>query len=180
MYKDIPWDPTWTIFLDRDGVINKKLASYVTRPSEFEFLPGALDAVKYLSENFIRIVVVTNQQGIGKKLMSHDDLHSVHAHMLRNIELYGGRIDNVYYCPYLATEDPLCRKPNPGMALQAKDDFPDILFEESIMIGDSPSDIGFGNQLGMKTIRLSHIPDPSAYETFPSLISFVRYCKELL
>lgn len=165
----------WTLFLDRDGVINKKLDGYVTKPSEFVFLPNVLDALSVLSELFQRILIVTNQQGIGKELMSHDDLHSVHSHMLRNINLAGGRVDNIYYCPHLAQEDPPCRKPNPGMAFQAQQDFEEIDFLESIMIGDSDSDIDFGNLLGMTTVKISSVPDEYADMTCSSLSDFIIY-----
>jgi len=168
-------DHTWTLFLDRDGVINKKLGGYVTTPSEFTFLPHVIESLVTLSEIFTTIVIVTNQQGIGKELMSHDDLHSVHSHMLRNINLAGGRIDNIYYCPQLAQEDPPCRKPNPGMALQAKGDFPHIDFRKSVMIGDSVSDIRFGNLLKMTTVRISGATDHEADMTCSSLADFLIY-----
>lgn len=165
----------WTLFLDRDGVINKKLDGYVTKPSEFVFLPKVLDALSVLSGLFHRILIVTNQQGIGKELMTHDDLHSVHSHMLRNINLAGGRIDNIYYCPNLSHEDAPCRKPNPGMAFHAQQDFEDIDFLESIMIGDSDSDIEFGNLLGMTTVKIGGVPDQYADMTCSSLTDFITY-----
>lgn len=166
-------DYTWTLFLDRDGVINQKLSGYVTSPSEFVFLHRAIESIVTLSDIFRTIIIVTNQQGIGKGLMTHDDLHSIHSHMLRNITLAGGRIDNIYYCPHLAQEEPLCRKPNPGMAIQAKTDFPDIDFKKSIMIGDSESDISFGNLLNMTTVRLNNIEDQNANFTCSSLADFI-------
>ena len=149
---------SWTLFLDRDGVINKKLDGYVTKPQNFQFLPGTLEAISKLTIIFEKIIIVTNQQGIGKGLMTHDDLHSIHSHMLRNIELAEGKIDNVYYCPHLAVEDPPCRKPNPGMAIQAKKDYPLIDFKRSVMVGDSESDILFGTQLGMTTVKVGNRP----------------------
>jgi len=165
----------WTLFLDRDGVINEKLDGYVTKPSEFVFKSGVLESLAVLSELFQNILIVTNQQGIGKGLMTHDDLHSVHSHMLRNVNLAGGRIDNIYYCPHLAQEDPPCRKPNPGMAFQAQQDFEHIDFLESIIIGDSDSDIEFGNLLGMTTVRIGNTDDEYADMTCSSLSDFVLY-----
>ena len=167
-----------TLFLDRDGVINKKIDGYIAKPSELEFIPNVLSAIGVLSTIFETIVIVTNQQGIGKGLMTHDDLHSIHSHMMRHITLSGGRIDNIYYCPHLASEDSPCRKPNPGMALQAKADFANIDFRESIMIGDSDSDILFGNQLNMTTVRISTFEDSSADYTCSSLSDFVTYYTE--
>ena len=165
----------WTLFLDRDGVINNKIDGYVTKPQEFDFLPGALMALRQLSDIFVRILIVTNQQGIGKGLMTHDDLHSVHSHMLRNIELAEGRIDNIYYCPHLAVEEPPCRKPNPGMALQAQQDYPEIDFLKSIIVGDAASDILFGNLLGMQTVRIASTEDEQANMTCSSLRDFLVY-----
>lgn len=150
----------WTLFLDRDGVINRRIPmGYVTRWDEFIFLEGVLEAIAKLSARFQTICIVTNQAGIEKELMTHEMLAEIHQHMVDYILFHGGRIDEIYYCPYTAALDPLCRKPNPGMALEAKKDFPHIEFRKSIMVGDSDSDIVFGNQLGMKTILVGDNPE---------------------
>jgi histidinol-phosphate phosphatase family protein len=144
-----------TLFIDRDGVINKyRKDDYVKCWDEFEFLPGVLDALSILSKHFNYIFVVTNQRGVGKGLMTEETLTDIHLKMRTEIENRGGRIDKIYYCTDLNNESQN-RKPNSGMALQAKMDFPDIEFHESIMIGDSQSDMEFGNRLGMKTIFLN-------------------------
>lgn len=141
-----------SLFLDRDGVINvHRIDDYVKSWDEFEFLPGVLEAFPLLSNYFKHIFVVTNQRGVGKGLMSEEDLLSIHKRMRDEIETRGGRLDKVYYCTDVSNESQN-RKPNSGMALQAKKDFPDIEFEKSIMIGDSQLDMEFGNRLGMKTI----------------------------
>lgn len=146
----------WTLFLDRDGTINRRLPNdYVKAINEFEFLPKALDAIKVFSQLFKYIIIVTNQQGIGKEIMTADELHKVHDKMTKDIIASGGYIDQIYFCPHLAIEDPMCRKPNPGMAFQAAEDFPDIVFKKSLMIGDTISDMEFGHQLGMYTILLN-------------------------
>lgn len=149
-------DNSWTLFLDRDGVINERLPdAYVRHPKEFQFTEGCLDALCQLALIFPRIVVVTNQQGIGKGLMSEQDLAIVHQHMLREVIAHQGRIDAVYFCSKLTAENAPCRKPNPGMAHQAKTRFPNIDFEKSIMVGDSLSDMDFGEGLGMKTVFIA-------------------------
>ena len=154
--------PEWTLFLDRDGVINeRKVDDYIKDWSEFRFLPGVLDALGTFSELFGRIFIVTNQAGIEKGVMTHQDLDAIHHSMMEYIRYHGGRIDEIYYCPYKPDLDPLCRKPNPGMALQAQKDFPEIRFDKSIMVGDSDSDIAFGNNLGMKTILVGRKGDNS-------------------
>ncbi|MGB1217881.1 MAG: HAD-IIIA family hydrolase, partial [Saprospiraceae bacterium] len=91
-------------------------------------------------------------QGIGKNLMRASMMEKVHDYMILEIEGNGGKIDEVYYCPELSKNNPKCRKPNIGMALQAKKDFPDIDFQKSIMVGDSISDIQFGKRVGMLTV----------------------------
>ena len=150
------FDNSWTIFLDRDGVINQRIpGSYVKNTEEFIFLPGAIEAVKKLSNTFGRIIVVTNQQGIGKGLITQEQADEVNSFMISEITKAGGRIDSVYVCPALASAENNCRKPNPDMAIQAQKDFPEIDFHKSIMIGDSISDMKFGQNLGMKTILIA-------------------------
>ncbi len=153
---DIDIDKSWTLFLDRDGVINKKLENdYVKSWDEFEFLPGVLESIQYFSQIFGKIVVVTNQQGIGKGLYTHEDLDNIHHKMILEITASGGRIDKVYYSPNLNSENSILRKPNIGMGLKAKEDFPEIDFKKSVMIGDSVSDMQFGKNLGMKTFYIT-------------------------
>jgi len=153
-------DRTWSVFLDRDGVINQRIENgYVTCPEDFIFLPGVTDALKIFHSFFRRIIVVTNQQGIGKGIMTEKDLERVHGFMLKKIHSCGGRIDAVYHSPYLAGLNHPMRKPNIGMALKAKEDFPEIDFSRSVMIGDSDSDILFGKTCGMKTVFIN--PDMS-------------------
>ena len=161
--RDLKIDASWTLFLDRDGVINKKLENdYVKHWIEFEFLDGAMDALKYLAGIFGRIVVVTNQQGIGKKLYRIEDLELIHKNMVYEINYHGGRIDKVYFSPYLDAENHPTRKPGIGMAILAKADFPEIDFNKSIVIGDSMSDMGFGRRAGMKTIFISETQQMNA------------------
>lgn len=149
-------DASWTLFLDRDGVINKRLVDdYVKSVKEFEFLPAVPEAIQSFSKWFKYIFVVTNQQGIAKGLMSENDLQKVHAHFLTQIMNKGGRIDNIYYCPDLEGSGSPNRKPEIGMARQAQIDFPELNFEKSIMIGDSMSDMKFGKKAGMKTVFIS-------------------------
>lgn len=148
------------LFLDRDGVINKRLpGAYVSHPDEFEFLPHVPQAIQQFTQLFDRIVVVTNQQGIGKGLMTHDDLAIVHQYMQNELAKYNGKIDKIYYCPELAKDNPTCRKPNTGMGVQAQKDFPEIVFEQSLMVGDSCSDMLFGKRLGMQTAFVTTNPE---------------------
>ncbi len=147
-------DRTWTLFLDRDGVINLHYPNdYVKKWDEFYFLEGVLEALQILSKYFKRIVLVTNQQGVGKGLMSREDLDFIHDEMLKEVRKYGGRIHAIYAATDLLTEDTKqLRKPNTGMAKQAKKDFPELDFEKAMMVGDSSSDMLFGKNAGMKTV----------------------------
>lgn len=150
-------DRSWTLFIDRDGVINRKRDNdYVKSLNEFIFIPGSLVGLRVLSHIFGRLVIVTNQRGIGRGLMTDTALHEIHAHMLREIEAAGGKIDQIYYCPHLEENDHKgWRKPKIGMALQAQIDFPEIDFTKSIMVGDAISDMQFGRNAGMYTVWIS-------------------------
>jgi histidinol-phosphate phosphatase family protein len=146
-----------TLFLDRDGVVNVKLdGRYVQNADEFEFMPGAENAIAKLSIIFKRILIVTNQQGIAKGIMSANDLNTLHQYMLRQLKVKGGVIEKIYYCPHLVAANCSCRKPNPGMIQQAIIDFPTIKIEESYLIGDSDSDIIAGDKMGLNTIKVDN------------------------
>ncbi len=145
-------DKTWTLFLDRDGVINdEKLGEYILHWNYFIFSKGVLDVFKKLSNTFGRIIIVTNQKGVGKGLMQQEALDTIHFEMQREVEIVGGRIDKIYACTDL-DNDSVLRKPNPGMALLAKADFPDIDLSKSVMVGNKPSDMRFGRNAGMPTV----------------------------
>jgi len=165
-----------TLFLDRDGVINRKIdGGYVTKIEEFEFLPKVLEALAVLAQKFERIFIVTNQQGIGKGIFTMDDLQKVHAYMLEKITENGGRIDKIYVAPNLESENHINRKPLPGMALQAQKDYPDIDFSKSVMVGDSLSDMKFGKNAGMTCVFLTDkTPDNHEFinYTFNNLYDF--------
>lgn len=149
-------DKSWTLFLDRDGVINKKRENdYVKTLDELELLPGAVKSIVDLSKIFGRIIIVSNQQGIGKKLFSVESLNQIHDFITMQVEKKGGRIDAIYFAPQLATENSVMRKPQIGMAIQAKKNFNEIDFSKSIMIGDSPSDMEFAKRTKMKSILIS-------------------------
>jgi histidinol-phosphate phosphatase family protein len=146
-----------TLFLDRDGVINKKLeGKYVRNFSEFEFISGALDSISKLSNLFNRILIVTNQQGIAKGIMSEADLNILHTKMQERIEKLGGKINKIYYCPHLKDMNCMCRKPKSGMIEQAIIDFPEINIKNSYLIGDSDSDIKAGKKMNLKTVKVDN------------------------
>ena len=140
-------DNTWTLFLDRDGVINdEKHEDYIHTWDEFKFYEGVKEALTIFSERFGKIFIVTNQRGVAKGVTKLEDLEDIHKSMIKEIEDSGGRIDKIYYSVDMEDESPN-RKPNPGMGLQAGKDFPDIDFSKSIMIGNTLSDMKFGRNL---------------------------------
>ena len=145
----------WTLFLDRDGTHNRNIeGDYVRSPEQFIWLPGALEALHIFSGIFWKIILLTNQQGIGKGLMTTQDLDQIHAKMIEGIKKSGGRMDAIYVCQHLVSDDCDCRKPKTGLALRAQQDFPTIDFTRSIMIGDKPSDIELGKKIGAITVFL--------------------------
>lgn len=174
-------DNSWSIFLDRDGVINRKLDNdYVKNIDELELLPGATASIKWLSHSFQRVFIATNQQCVGKGIITNEQLEVIHSYLLQQIQSTGGYIDQIYCAPYLDSENHIMRKPNPGMALKAKEDFPEIDLEKSIMIGDAKSDIEMGKRAGMKTIFIGLQPLQDADAHFLSLQDLVNELKEII
>lgn len=170
-----------TLFLDRDGVVNRQRpGDYVKSIDEFVFLDGVEEAMSILAKRFRRIILITNQRGIGKGLMDEKMLAEIHAYMLKKIRLAGGRIDKIYFCPAVDDENPF-RKPNIGMALQAKTDFPEIDFSQSIMAGDSLVDVKFANNAGIPAILIGNkytdeeIALLKIVARFPDLLTFARH-----
>jgi len=170
--KKLQIDRSWTLFLDRDGVINRRIVDdYVKTWDQFVFLPGVLDALKKFHQVFGRIIVVSNQQGVGKGLMTEGDVQSVHFRMQDEIKNAGGKIDEVFYSPHLHADKSIMRKPNIGMALKARRQFPDIRLNHSLMAGDSISDMIFGKRAGMKTVMISSDLGPA--QLYPRQIDYL-------
>lgn len=145
-------DNNWTLFLDRDGVINhEKKEDYILNWDEFQFYEGVPKAVASLNRIFGKTIMVTNQKGVGKGVMSLDDLHQIHDNMQLAIVQAGGHIDRILFCTDL-NDDSFYRKPNPGMAFSAKGSFPDIDFSKSLIVGNKLSDMRFGRNAGMHTV----------------------------
>ena len=143
-----------TLFLDRDGVINRWLpGDYVRSWEQFAFLPGILECLRAWAGKFRHILIVSNQRGVGKGRMTQAQLDAVHERMLSDITRAGGRIDGLYVCTAVAEDDPR-RKPNPGLFLDACHDFPDILPERSLMLGDSSYDRDFARGCGMAFVLM--------------------------
>ena len=155
MDKLVHVDTGWTLFLDRDGVINERVfGGYILTFEDFYFKKGVRENAQKLFSKFERIIVVTNQQCVGKGLISSDELTLLHQEMVKEFQKVGARIDKVYSAIELKDEKPHMRKPHSKMAELAKLDFPEIDFNKSIMVGDTDTDILFGKKLGMKTVLI--------------------------
>jgi D-glycero-D-manno-heptose 1,7-bisphosphate phosphatase len=173
-------DKSWTLFLDRDGVINyENPGTYVRNWPEFIFYPRAIENIAFFNTRFQHLFLATNQRGITRGLMTLADLNDIHTRMLHAIEMGKGKIDRIYYCTDAEISSP-CRKPNPGMAFQAVSDFPETNLEKSLMVGNNVSDMLFGKNAGMKTIYLKttspdlELPHDAIDLYFENLDTFAR------
>jgi histidinol-phosphate phosphatase family protein len=176
----------WSLFLDRDGVINHdKDNDYIRNADEFRMYEDTLAALTTLSKIFPRIVIVTNQKGVGRGLMTENDLQGIHQLLLSEVNRTGGRIDRIYYCTDLSNDSPN-RKPNPGMAFRAKQDFPAIDFSKSIIVGNRLSDMEFGRNAGMFTVFVATTHPETPYPEsridlrLNSLYEFSEACEKVI
>lgn len=145
--------PGWTLFLDRDGVINQRIFdNYVLEWSAFHFTEGLLEHAQQIGSAFERIIVVTNQQCIAKGLLRQEELDTIHQNMCDELQKAGLYIDHVFAATEFKNGLPPRRKPQPQMAFEAKEMFPSIDFSKSVMVGDTNTDIQFGQRLGMYTV----------------------------
>lgn len=147
-------NPVRIAFIDRDGVINQYLpGEYVRTPDELVLLPGVVAAIKALNDAGWRVAMVTNQQGIGKGLMSTSDLDTVHAKLFVALDAIGAKIDVVRVCPHLALDECSCRKPKPGMILDITSELSGDL-ASSVFFGDTDSDSAAARAAGVGTFHL--------------------------
>ncbi len=130
----------YTVFLDRDGVINKDSAEYIKHPSEFEFISKSPEAICLLTQNDFQVIVITNQSMISRKIATKETLDAIFEKMKIGVEKAGGRIADIFYCPHVDEDHCDCRKPKPGLIFQAQKKF-SIPLAKSFMIGDSEKDI---------------------------------------
>jgi len=141
------------VFLDRDGVINQNRDDYVKRWGEFVFLPGALEALRQLVRTQLLIIVVTNQSAINRGLVSMENVQEICHRMAEEIENNGGHVDAVFICPHRPDERCKCRKPEPGLLLEAADRF-QLDLQQCYLIGDALSDVEAGLKVGCKVVMV--------------------------
>jgi D-glycero-D-manno-heptose 1,7-bisphosphate phosphatase len=143
------------VFLDRDGVLNRKPppGKYVTCWAEFELLPGVEQALSRINRSDRKAIVVTNQRGVALGLYSCEELDDMHRRMRQTLAEGGARLDAIYVCPHDEGEC-TCRKPLTGLFEQAFRDFPEARAANSVMVGDSLRDIEAGRRMGMRTVLI--------------------------
>ena len=144
---------TKAIFLDRDGVINQERKDYVKKLDEFRILDKTSDAINIIKNNGFLVIIITNQSAINRKLLSVENINKIHEKLQSYLERYDTSFDGVYFCPHIPSENCECRKPKPGLIVQAVTDF-QIDLSESYMIGNSETDIHAARNAGCKGILL--------------------------
>lgn len=136
------------IFLDRDGVIIENVDTYVRSWSDVSILPGSLEALTKLKDTGYKIIIVTNQSAVGRGIISLDTARQLSGRLVASIEAAGGRIDDVFLCPHGPSDGCDCRKPKPGLFLQAAARY-SLDLRQSLMVGDALTDIEAGRNAGV-------------------------------
>ena len=157
------------VFLDRDGTMAEDV-SYCRRPEDFRLLRNTAKAIKLLNECGFKVIVVTNQSGVGRGYFTEEALAQIHEKMKRELARQGARVDAIYYCPHHPDDNCDCRKPKPGMMRQAVKDY-HIDLERSFVMGDMLSDIAMGKATGCRTILIGNRPPVGGGEAEPDDIA---------
>ena len=169
-----------TVFLDRDGVLTLESGEYITSPEDLQLLPGAADAVARLTQAGWQVFVFTNQAGVGRGYLTLEALEAIHTRLHAEIEWAGGKLTSIYACPHHPDAGCDCRKPKPGLLLQAASEH-SLDLSQCFVIGDSPRDIAAGHAVGCKTLLVltghtstyspATFPLPHPNHIFPDLPS---------
>ena len=138
-------------YLDRDGVINEDSDDYIKSPDEWIPIAGSLEAIGTLSQNGFKVIIITNQSGIGRKIFSIEMLNAIHKKMCINLAQYGGVIDGIFFCPCAPEENCNCRKPKSGLYNEVSDRL-QISLENVFCVGDKITDIQAAQNAGAKPI----------------------------
>ena len=139
------------VLLDRDGVVNEDRDDYVKNIRELRVFPQVPDCIKRLNDAGYRVIVVSNQQGVAKGLISEDDLQAIEDEITRQVASVGAKISGFYYCKHLSSQHCSCRKPRTGMLTQAAREH-GIDLNESFLVGDTEKDMIAGKGAGCKTV----------------------------
>ena len=171
------------IVLDRDGVINLDSEQFIKKPEEWKPIPGSLEAIARLNESGWRVVIASNQSGLGRGLFDMDTLNAINEKMTKALGQVGGRIDAIFFCPHTADSTCDCRKPKPGMFLQIAERF-NADMKGVPVVGDSLRDLQAGAAVGCKPylvltgkgVKTQADPAlPEGSEIFPDLAAVVAH-----
>jgi D-glycero-D-manno-heptose 1,7-bisphosphate phosphatase len=157
------------VCLDRDGTVIDDVG-YPRDPGQVRLLPGAAEALCVLQRSGFMLVVVSNQSGIGRGLVSRDEAHRVHAQFVAELAAHGVRLDGAYYCPHAPEATCACRKPEPGLLLQAADEL-GLDLARSVVVGDKPSDIAAGKRAGCRTVLFGGNFQPEDSSSTPDAVA---------
>ena len=163
--------PTPALFLDRDGVIIENRANYVRSWADVEIFPQALAALAHVRAAPYKVIVVTNQSAVGRGLVSLAEVEAINQRLWRVVEGKNGRLDAIYTCPHAPEADCPCRKPRPGLLLQAAADH-NLDLSRSIMIGDALTDMQAGQAAGCAQLILLRTGRGSAQAQLPAIAGF--------
>lgn len=170
------------IILDRDGVINHDSDRYIRGPDEWVPIPGSIEAIARFTQSGYRVVVATNQAGIGRGLFDMATLNAIHSKMHKAVNQAGGRIEGIFYCPDTAESNSPCRKPNPGMFYAIGERF-NVLLKHVPAVGDSLRDLQAAAAVGARPIlvltgkgeeTLATGNLPGATEIYPDLAAVAQ------
>jgi D-glycero-D-manno-heptose 1,7-bisphosphate phosphatase len=173
------------IFLDRDGVIIENLPDYVRTWEDVRLIPGALEALAWASRSPYKIIIVTNQSAVGRGILTLEQAWEINDRLADRIAQEGGRIDGIYMCPHAPQDHCDCRKPEPGLLLQAASEL-SIDLSHSVLIGDAISDLLAGQAAGLRESILvrsgrgreqefmAHPPGLKPFQTCENLSEAVR------
>ncbi len=164
---------SFAVFLDRDGVINRRRSDHVKSWAEFEFLPGALTALAALHQVGVRVVVVTNQAAVGRGLLGEEDLERIHEQMRATVAAAGGRIEAIYACLHAPEAACACRKPAPDLFRRASAEL-GIPLNGSVMVGDAPTDVQAAQAVGCQAILLTEDSSLNGDDSLPVVRSLAE------
>lgn len=145
--------PLSTVILDRDGVVNYDSDAFIKSPSEWQPIPGSLEAIARLKHAGLRVVVASNQSGIGRNLFDYADLFAIHDKMRRQLSELGANLDGIFFCPHTAAADCYCRKPRPGLLNDILRRW-NLKTNDCVMIGDSATDIEAARAINMSAFGI--------------------------
>jgi D-glycero-D-manno-heptose 1,7-bisphosphate phosphatase len=135
------------VFLDRDGVVNHDSDGFIKSVADFIFLPRSLSAIRLLTESGFDVILISNQSGIGRGIITPENLAAIHQHLIETVEKNGGRIKDIFFCPHTPEDGCDCRKPKPGLLIKARDAY-GIALSKTVMVGDKAIDIDCARRAG--------------------------------